>query len=305
MHLGMSNNQITLKIFHMIGVFDSGLGGLTILSELSRQFRDAEFIYFGDHARAPYGGRTAEQIYEYTRECVEKLFVLGCKLVVLACNTASTVALRRLQQEWLPLYWEGRRILGIVVPTIEAIAGRPWHSGTELEKADSHSKVRTIGVFATSATVESQYFPIEVAKRDTSIRLVQQACPQLAGLIEIGVELGAIAREVEANVKSMMDRLDGATLEKVVLGCTHYALVEQAFRAVVPSDCLLLSQARIATLSLKNYLDQHPQLQGKLTPKPELKLLTSGDAVLVSVLASRFLGEVMQFVSLEVFKDFR
>ncbi|MGA8138338.1 MAG: glutamate racemase [Pseudomonas gingeri] len=289
----------------MIGVFDSGLGGLTILSELSKQFRNSEFIYFGDHARAPYGARTAEQIYEYTRECVEKLFIMGCDLVVLACNTASTVALRRLQQEWLPLHWEGRRILGIVVPTIEAIAGRPWHSEKELRKTDFDSKVRTIGIFATSATVASQYFPIEVAKRDASIQLIQQACPQLAGLIENGAEFSAIEREVEANVKSMMDMLNGVTLEKIILGCTHYALVEHAFLAVVPSDCVLLSQARIASLSLKNYLHQHPQLQGNQTLKPKLKLLTSGDAVLVSVLASRFLGEVMQFVSLEVFKDAR
>ncbi|MGY3303774.1 glutamate racemase [Pseudomonas sp. PvR086] len=284
----------------MIGVFDSGIGGLTILSELSKQFRNSEFVYFGDHGRAPYGTRTPEQIYEYTRECVEKLFRMGCDLVVLACNTVSTVALRRLQQEWLPLYWKGRRILGIVVPTIEAIVGRPWHSDSELSKADFDSKVRTVGIFATSATVASQYFPIELAKRDSSIQLVQQACPQLAGLIENGIEFSAIKREVEINVKSMLDMLSGASLEKIVLGCTHYALVEHMFKEVVPSECVVLSQARIASLSLQKYLNQHPQFQGKLTPSPKLTLLTSGDSVLVSELASRFLGEVTKFVSLEV-----
>ncbi|MHC8339366.1 glutamate racemase [Pseudomonas sp. HLT2-19-2] len=283
----------------MIGVFDSGLGGLTILSELSKQFKNSEFVYYGDHARAPYGTRTTEEIYEYTRECVARLFLMGCDLVVLACNTASTVALRRLQREWLPLHWKDRRILGIVVPTIEAIADRPWHSEKEIIKTDFDSSVRTIGVFATSATVASRYFPIELAKRDASIQLIQQACPNLAGLIENGIEFSVIKREVEINVRSMMDMLNGAVLEKIVLGCTHYALVEQAFIDAVPPACAVLSQARIASLSLQNYLNQHPQFQGKLTPKPKLTLLTSGNVVLVSELASRFLGEVTKFVSLE------
>jgi len=279
----------------MIGIFDSGLGGLTVLAELCKRFANTSFIYLGDHARAPYGVRNTRQIYEFTRDGVEELFSLGCSLVILACNTASTVALRKLQEEWLPLYSDEKRILGIVVPTIEAIVGQSWNSTSARQNPVSASNGRTVGMFATPATVVSQYFVTELSKRDPSIRLIQQACPRLAGLIENGARLSSLKSEVRICVESMIGTLHEDVPEEIILGCTHYALVEDLFAHALPSGCKILSQAAIASLALQRYLDRHSQFLSQSISVPQITFLTTSDPIRVSELANRFLGRSVDF----------
>lgn len=165
----------------MIGVFDSDHGGLTVQRVLTDHLPEVDFIYLGDHGRAPYGANSAAAVLEYTRAGVEQLFLDGCPLVIIACNTAAAVALRRLQQEWLPHHFPERRILGIIVPTVEAITQVPWSIQEACPKQSGEPT--TVGVFGTVHTVRSQLFPIEIAKRAPAIKVVQQACPALAGAI--------------------------------------------------------------------------------------------------------------------------
>lgn len=278
----------------MIGVFDSGFGGLTVLTRLAARFPRSRFVYLGDHAHAPYGPQPPAHVTELTRRGVETLFGQGCGLVVLACNTASTVALRGLQARWLPERWSDRRVLGVTVPTIEAIVGRPWQAASAPEV---DGPPRTVGVFATTATVASGYFADEIAKRAPGIRVVQQACPHLAGLIERGAGPGTLRREVESHVAALLGRLDGASLDTVVLGCTHYALVAPLFERALPAGCRVLSQSEAAAEALGAYLERHPRFLNDVDHAVDPVLLTTGDAPSVSRLAGRLFGRPMAFMA--------
>ena len=204
----------------MIGVFDSGSGGLTILDALHRHMPEQEFLYLGDHANAPYGHRSNEQIVEMTRTNIRTLFEAGCSLVVLACNTAAAVALRTLQQQWLPEAYPDRRILGVLVPMVEAITGVPWsqqHPGAVISQAPR----KTILLFATQKTVSSGAYLEEVAKRAPNIRLVQKACPGLVDAIEGASGPRPLAGLIEGYVAEALEdagtRPDAALLGKVRL----------------------------------------------------------------------------------------
>lgn len=286
----------------MIGVFDSGLGGLTVLEELRARHPDCAFVYLGDHAHAPYGPASSERVVELTRQGVERLFHMGCRLVILACNTASTVALRRLQAQWLPQQWPQHRVLGIVVPTIEALTGRAWMQAQPAPGPDgccglrraAGAAPRTVGIFATQATVDSGYFAAEIGRRDPAIRVVQQACPRLAGLIESGADEQDVSSEIAAAVAALRERLDGEALDSVLLGCTHYALVQPLFVRLLGPSCRLLSQPQQTAAALEQYLVRHPQFRGAGWSAPP-RLLTTGDPVHVSARASLLLKRALSF----------
>lgn len=285
----------------MIGVFDSGHGGLTILEALQRRLPRQGFIYLGDHANAPYGQRSPEEIYALTREGVASLFGLGCNLVILACNTAAAVALRRLQQEWLPAHFPHHRCLGVLVPMIEEIARNPWHAVAS--PSDWDRLPETLGVFATPATVASGAYVHEVAKRAPRLRIHQQACPDLAGLIEAGAADAALVPLVRSYVAAMAAQLDGAALDSVVLGCTHYPLVEHLFRAALPENTRIVSQPQRAADALTAYLFRHPEMK-RFGPLPaEIRAYTTGDAAHVTSLASRFFSRHLRFERLPHFAD--
>ena len=277
----------------MIGVFDSGHGGLTILEEVAAALPRQGFVYLGDHAHAPYGDRSGPQIYELTRVSVERLFALGCRLVILACNTASTVALRRLQQEWLAACWPGHRVLGVVVPTIEAITGMPWRART----ARASAAPRTVGVFATAATVRSQVYPIEIAKRAPHIRVVQQACGDLVRQIEGGASRAEMARTVGAAARELAARLGDAAPDAIVLGCTHFPLVRDLFVAELDPAVELISQPRQVALALADYLERHPGFADPPGGAAAITLLTSGRAPDVSRAAERLFGRPFAFTA--------
>src|SRR3954454_20445536 len=227
-----------------IGVFDSGVGGLSVHHRLVERFPAADFVYLADQANTPYGGRPGEEIVELTRAGCERLFAEGCDLVVLACNTASGIALRRLQQTWLPGYRRelGRavNVLGIIVPTIEAASGLPWEHEAE-RRGDKVEKLDVLGVFCTPATAASRVYEIEIDKRRQDVAVFSEPCPELARMIEQGAGAVELAIEVEKHVRALSRRI-GRAPDRAILGCTHYEIVADMFRAALPPGTPLIHQ---------------------------------------------------------------
>jgi glutamate racemase len=236
----------------MIGVFDSGFGGLTVHRALIEALPARDFVYLGDNRNAPYGTRPPIEVLNLTCAALERLFAEGCTLVVVACNTASVVALRWIQQQWLParVREDGvrRNVIGIVVPTIEAAACQIAPAGT-------------IAIFATHRTVQTACYPDEIRKRRPDITVVQQACPDLAGAIERGAPRGELRALVERYVDELRQEL-GRTPECVILGCTHYPLVADLFASVLPSSVRMIHQPDATAHALKDYLARHPEYDG-------------------------------------------
>ena len=286
----------------MIGVFDSGNGGLTVLRALVARLPERVFLYLGDHRHAPYGEREDAEIIDLTRASVTRLFDRGCRLVLLACNTAAAVALRRLQQDWLPDAYPERRVLGVFVPMVEAVTEVPWHleappgemrpGGTPREPPPEPA---TVGVFATRRTVASGAYPREIAKRAPQIRVVQQACPGLVGLIEAGAGTADLEAAIAGHVGDFMARLGGAAPDSVILGCTHYPLVAGAFAAALPEGVRLHSQPELVADSLAGYLARHPEFDLPTGPRRTTRFLTTGDPAAIAVLTKRFFGAALQF----------
>jgi len=280
-----------------IGVFDSGHGGLTVLAALQQRLPWEHFLYLGDHAAAPYGQRSPEEIYQRTQGAVELLFALGCRLVLLACNTAAAVALRRLQQGWLARNHPDRRVLGVLVPMVEALSGRAWHEAAPAGAAAAAEAVpRHILVFATTRTVESGAYSREVRHRAPWIAVSEQACAGLAGAIEAGAADPDLAALIAGYTAEALGKTGGAEPDAAVLGCTHYPLVENLFAARLPAATAVLSQPKIVAGSLARYLARHAEFAGG---PGETRFLTTGDPQRVSPLATRFLGEAIRFRAIQ------
>lgn len=281
----------------MIGLFDSGYGGLTVLSALHARLPNQRFVYLGDNANAPYGPRSAVEIEALTRRGTERLFGLGAKLVIIACNTATAVAMRPLQRVWLPAHHPERRVLGIIAPMVEEIARTPWHSKAGADEAKRPPE--TVGIFATQATVESGFYPHEIALRAPNTRVVQEACRDLAGMIEAGAPDDAIRPVVERHVDALLEALDGRAPEKAVLACTHFPLIEHLFRAALPPETQLLSQPARVAAALVAYLFRHPEMKDFARNATAPVCLTTGDPERVTALASRFYGRHLRFQPVE------
>ncbi|MBL8631043.1 MAG: glutamate racemase [Rhodospirillaceae bacterium] len=277
----------------MIGAFDSGHGGLTILRALTAHLPERSFLYFGDHAHMPYGERSADEILQLTEAAITLLFERGCRLVLLACNTAAAVALRTLQQQWLPAHYPDRRILGVLVPTVEIATGIPW---AETTPRNAHNVNRSIAIFATRRTVASNVYVEEIRKRAPHITVVQQACPGLVSLIEQSAPRAELRDAVQGHVRALMAQMNGAMPDSVILGCTHYPLVADLFTEMLPAGCEVLSQPDLVARSLIDYLKRHPEID-TATPAPSTRFLTSGDPDTASHFATVFFGRPVQFQS--------
>ncbi len=249
----------------MIGVYDSGYGGLTVLRALRAALPHHDFVYLGDSGRAPYGGRDADTILDFAEQCVERLFEEGCPLVVVACHTVSCVALRHLQQRYFDP--ASRRVLGVAIPAAEAaVAASAGH----------------IGVLGTARTVSSGTFAIEIAKLGPH-RVTQRAAPLLAPIVEEGWERDPIARQA---VSRYLDPL--GDIDTLLLGCTHYPLLADAFRAALPPHVTLLDPAPTVAARLADWLERHP---GFLQPgSGSLKVLCTGSPADFRAHGERFLG---------------
>lgn len=278
----------------MIGVFDSGLGGLTVLRELVSRFKHADFVYLADHAHVPYGNRPSDEVVELTRSAVEDLFERGARLVLLGCNTATAVALRRLQQQWLPSSrWAGRHnVLGIVAPTVEAATQTPW-AVTSPQYPQKYN-TDTVAVFGTTRTVTSGVYPEEIRKRCPKVTVVQQICSELAGAIEADESETVLDRLVAEGVAGLMLQTDGQPAHRAILGCTHFPLVEHLFRRHLPPFTRILSQPEVVADSFEDYLHRRSHyLDGNEGGR--LTLLTTGNPEEVNRLARVFWPEVGTF----------
>ena len=278
----------------MIGVFDSGLGGLTVLRALLERFKTVDFVYLADHAHVPYGNRPSEEIVEYTKGCVEDLFARGAKLTLLGCNTATAVALRRLQQRWLPeSRWAGtHNVLGIVAPTVEAATQTPW--AVTSPQYPQKNNTDTIAVFGTTRTVTTGVYPDEILKRCPKVTIVQQICSELAGAIENKRPENELDILVREGIEGILHQTNAVPPHRAILGCTHFPLVEHLFRRYLPPFTRILSQPEVVADSFEDYLARRPNyLNGD--ERGTLKLLTTGDPDEVSEKARVFWPKVPPF----------
>lgn len=265
-----------------VGVFDSGLGGLTVLDAVRRRLPDVAFVYYGDNAHTPYGVRAAEDIFTLTCKGVERLWEEGCDLVILACNTASASALKRMQETWVPPH---KRVLGVFVPLIEALTERHWGDNSPPREV----AVKHVALFATPATVSSRAFQRELAYRAIGVDVEAQPCGGVVDAIEQGDEILAEAL-VRSHVDALLRRMPHP--EAAILGCTHYPLMQKAFQDVLGPEVKVYSQADLVAESLADYLVRRPEMLGSGTRSVNL---TTGNPAQVSSRATQFLRRGVTF----------
>lgn len=260
-----------------IGVFDSGFGGLSILRGIVKGLPEYDFVYLGDTARVPYGTRSSEVVYEFTRQAVEFLFKKNCGLVILACNTASSDALRRIQHEYLPKHFPERNVLGVLIPAVE--------------EAVAKTRNKKVGVMATSGTVASGSFVREFFKLDPEIQVFQNACPLLVPLVEAG-EVSSPATEYF--LKKYLKPLLAKDIDTLILGCTHYSLLERKIRKLVGKKVHIVSESRIIGGKLRDYLDRHPDRESNLGKHGARTFYSTDITENFETLGKRFFGEKIE-----------
>lgn len=245
-----------------IGIFDSGYGGLTVFRSIADQLPGYDYIYLGDNARAPYGNRSFHTIHQYTWECVQMLFKMGCPLVILACNTASAKALRTIQQQDLQKEYPAKRVLGVIRPTAEVIG--------------QYTQTKEIGVLGTKGTVQSGSYLIEINHFFPDINVYQQACPLWVPLIENGEynKPGA-----DYFVKKYLDQVlaQSDQIDTLLLACTHYPLLQEKIKAYLPGHIKVVAQGDIVAKSLQDYLHRHPEMEKKLSKNTTQQFFTTSD----------------------------
>lgn len=268
-----------------IGVFDSGYGGLTILSKFKEILPHNDFIYLGDNARTPYGTRSFEIVYEFTLQAVTRLFELGCHLVILACNTASAKALRSIQINNLPQIDPDRRVLGVIRPTVECI--------------DSITQSKHVGILATSGTIKSESYIMEVHKLFPEIKVTGQACPMWVPLVEYNE---AQAPGADYFVKKYIDELlaKDNQIDTIILGCTHYPLLLPKIKQYVPKGIHIVSQGELVANSLQDYLKRHPEMNARCTRGGTCTYFTTEAEEKFADSASTFLNESIQVSHLDL-----
>lgn len=274
----------------MIGVFDSGFGGLTVLKSLLVHLPQYDYCYLGDSARAPYGGRSLEVVTSFAREAVEFLFQAGCPLVVMACNTASAQALRTLQQRHLPAYRPDRRILGVVRPSAEALAGLPPGAIPGVTQPSLDEGV--VAVLGTAGTIASGSYRLELAKLAPKLRLIEQACPLWVPLVEAGETQGP---GVDFFLHKYLDPLFAGPdpPSRVLLGCTHYPLLESGIRSIVPPAVEVIAQGGLVAERLGDWLRRHPEMQRRLSGNAGRRYVTTDDPAWFAKQGEAILGKAI------------
>jgi glutamate racemase len=243
-----------------IGVFDSGYGGLTVLKEIVKTLPQYDYMYLGDNARAPYGSRSFETVYEYTLQSVKTLFDKGCHLVVLACNTASAKALRTIQQKDLPHIDPSRRVLGVIRPTTEIIG--------------NYSTSKHVGVLGTTGTISSGSYLVEIEKFFPDLMVHQEACPMWVPIIENNeINTPGAAYFIKRHIDSLLNK--SSEIDAVILGCTHYPIIEAQIKKYLPSHVKLLSQGPIVAQGLKDYLQRHPEMEQQCSKEGRRQFFTT------------------------------
>ncbi len=259
-----------------IGVFDSGYGGLTVLKEIVKKMPGYDYIYLGDNARAPYGTRSFESVYEYTLECVKQLFDMNCELVILACNTASAKALKTIQQKDLPGISSTKRVLGVIRPTTEIVG--------------QYSKTGHVGVLGTNGTITSNSYPIEIARFYPELIVYQEACPMWVPLIENNeIETEGADYFIKKHLNQLLTR--DSKIDTIILGCTHYPLLIEKIKKHLPAAITLLSQGEIIADSLMDYLNRHSALEAECSKGGTIQFFTTDSPGNFDKAASLFFGK--------------
>lgn len=268
-----------------IGIFDSGYGGLTILTHIREIMPEYDFLYLGDNARTPYGTRSFQVVYEFTLQCVNKLFGMGCHLVILACNTASAKALRNIQQNDIPKMGPDHRVLGIIRPTAECIG--------------EITKTRHIGILATPGTIKSLSYPLEINKLFPDIKVSGEACPIWVPIVENN-EFSSDGADffVKRHVDHLLSKDE--KIDSIILGCTHYPLLYDKIRKYVPKEIEIVSQGEYVASSLRRYLDVHTEMDAKCTKNGTCRYLTTEASDIFLQTASIFLNENIQAESISL-----
>ncbi len=260
-----------------IGIFDSGFGGLSILKAIFKELPNYDYIYLGDTARTPYGNRSPEIIYEFTKQAVDFLFKNNCQLVILACNTASSDALRKIQQEYLPQYYPSKKVLGVLIPGAEA--------------AVAITKNKKVGIMATEGTVTSGAFVREIKKIDPTIKIFQQSCPLLVPLIEAGEQKNPATKIIlEQYIKPLKQK----NIDAVVLGCTHYGLLEKQIKNLFGNKVKIISEGKEVAKKLKTYLINHPEIETLIQKKSKLIFYSTDTTSKFQVLGGKFFGQKIE-----------
>lgn len=259
-----------------IGVFDSGYGGLTILDKMREVLPQYDYIYLGDNARAPYGTRSFELVYKFTLQAVEQLFDMGCHLVILACNTASAKALRSIQQNNLPNIDANRRVLGVIRPTVESV--------------NAITKSKHIGVVATTGTIQSKSYPLEIHKLFPEIKVYGEACPMWVPLVENNeFDKPGADYFVKQSINNLLDHNE--QIDTILLACTHYPLLLSKIKQFTPSHVTIVPQGDYVAQSLKDYLQRHPEMDKKCTTQGNCKFYTTESAEKFKESAAIFLDK--------------
>lgn len=261
-----------------IGVFDSGLGGLTVLKNFIKILPNYSYSYLGDIARLPYGNKSKEAIYKYTCQSLDYLFKNNCPLVIIACNTASAQALRKIQQEYLPKKWPNKKVLGVIRPLVEEI---------------SDYKVNKVGVIGTKATINSNSYQQEIKKFNNNLTVFQQDAPLLVPLIEENKIKKTYTNKI---LKSYLRPLKLSRVQYLILACTHYPFLLKKIRKIMGPKCLVPEPGEIIALSLKKYLNRHPELEIKEAKKPELNFFLTDEPKLFINMAEKFLNQKIKNV---------
>ncbi len=260
-----------------IGVFDSGFGGLDILRFVVRALPTYEYVYLGDTARAPYGHRSQKTIYTFTKQAVRFLFQQECGIVIIACNTASSEALRKIQTHYLKRFDEKKKILGVLIPAAE--------------EATQKTSNRRIGVIATTATVASNAFIRELTKLDPGVQVFQKACPLLVPLVEEGKQND---QETHIVLEKYLRPLLRKNIDTLILGCTHYGILEQNVRKIIGPDIKIISEAKVVPEKLKKYLKKHSDLERTLSKRPGIRFYSTGHPAKFNLLGSKLWGKTMR-----------
>jgi len=256
-----------------IGVFDSGFGGLNIFREIIKELPEYNYLYLGDTARAPYGSRSQEVILNFTKQAIDFLFVQKCELIILACNTASSMALRKIQQQYLPQYYPKKRVLGVIIPTVETVVAQ---------------KNKNIGVIGTEGTIFSDVFKKEITKLNPKINVFQHACPLLVPIIETGRQDSKMANMA---IKDCLEPLLLKNIDALILGCTHYELLEKKIKNITDKKIKIIAEGKIVAKKLKNYLHRHQEIEKILAKNSKKRFFTTDLTNRFEVLGSQFFGE--------------
>lgn len=260
-----------------IGIFDSGFGGIDILRGIVHELPKYDYVYLGDTARTPYGTRSPDVVYSFVTQAVDFLFSKQCELIIFACNTASSDALRRIQQEYIPKLHRNKKVLGVLIPAAE----------TTIE----NSKTGRIGVIATEGTVNSGAFPRELKKLNPSCSIFQQACPLFVPIVEEGEEHSPATKLI---IKRYLNSIRKKKIDTLILGCTHYGILEKSIRNAIGPGVHIVSEARIVPKKLAHYLKRHPEIERVLSRKGSVKFFSTDLTDRFTRLGSRFFGKTIK-----------